>query len=125
MAVVARLWTVGDPVHETARRWFGKMYHGAAWALHRGVWMLAGACLAVVLGVPYMTRSLEKSCQRVRGPEVEAVLLRHGAQRTETLPRHVERMAPLVAKGIMKAEDLQKEEGWLVCETFLPAHQGR
>ena len=87
--------------------------------------MLAGAGLTVILGLPYITRTLHESCQLVGGPEVEAVLLRHGAQRTETLARSVERTTPLVAKGIMKAEDLYKDEGWLVCETLMPARPGR
>jgi len=87
--------------------------------------MLAGAGLTVILGLPYLTRTLHESCHLVGGPEVEAVLVRHGAQRPETLARYVERTTPLVAKGIMQAEDLDKDEGWWVCETLMAARPGR
>ncbi len=125
IAIVTRLWTVGDPAHETARRYFGKACHIIGTTLYHLVWILIGVLLTLLLGVPYLTRSIEESCQRVSGPEVEAVLLRHGAQRTETLADHVERSTPLVAQGIVEAEDLAKEEGWLVCPILMPTRAGR
>ena len=119
MTLLTRVWTEGDPLHEAGRRWLGQGVAGLGWVVSRGLWMVAGCGLAIILGVPYLTRSIEESCQRVSGADVEAVLLAHGAQRTETLVQYVDRMQPLVATGIVTPAEVPQAEGWIVCATLL------
>ena len=120
MTVLTRFCTEGDPLHETGRCWLGKACRGLVWAASGAVWMVTGAVLMALLAAPYVRRHIEEHCQWVSGADVEAVLLAYGAQRTETLGQYVDRMTPLVAKGIMPPEELHKEVGWMVCPTFLP-----